>query len=190
MEIACPADCGYLAASQAHPAAVVRRQQERDVGFLMAMQEGLSARATELFWVTLTFLAGVKADPLVRLQDEDLAEACGSLAATYETADRGLIYEHRPQALAAQRLATDLKAFLATLLQDADATATRAVERDATAVFRHLEKGAREAARVLGDGPDAALTIIERVGRAARQESQAGGPSSRIEPPTPMLVKP
>ena len=89
VEIACPADCGYLAAAQAHPPASVRRQQERDVGFLMAMREGLSNRESELFWVILTFLAGMKADPLLRLVDEDVAEAAGALAATYETANRG-----------------------------------------------------------------------------------------------------
>ena len=118
VEIACPPTCGYLAAAQAHPPASVRRQQERDVGFLMAMREGLSNRESELFWVVLTFLAGYRADPLVRLVDEDLAEGAGSLAATYETANRGLIYEHRPQSLASQRLVTDLKAFLATLLAE------------------------------------------------------------------------
>ncbi len=82
VDIACPADCGYLAAAQAHPPASVRRQEERDVGFLMAMREGLSTRESELFWVILTFLAGMKADPLLRLVDEDVTEAAGALAAT------------------------------------------------------------------------------------------------------------
>jgi hypothetical protein len=107
VEIDCPADCGFLVTSQAHPPATVRRQQERDVGFLMAMREGLTDRESEFFWVLLTFLAGLKADPLLRLADEDVAEAAGALAATYETATRGVIYEHRPQSLAAQRLLTD-----------------------------------------------------------------------------------
>jgi hypothetical protein len=191
IEIGCPADCGYLAASQAHPPALVRRQQERDMGFLLAMREGLSHREAELFWVILTFLAGLKADPLLRLADEDVSDAAAALAATYETANRGLIYEHRPSSLAAQRLVTDLKAFLATLLEGADASAVRALERDAAVVLRHVEKGAREVGRVASEGPATALGIIARIVSAAsrgREETQAEEP--RIVPPQPMLVKP
>jgi hypothetical protein len=191
VEIACPADCGYLAAAHSHPPASVRRQQERDVGFLVAMREGLSNRESELFWVILTFLAGMKADPLLRLVDEDVAEAAGALAATYETANRGLIYEHRPQSLASQRLVNDLKAFLGTLLQGADAATTRNVERDVAVVLRHLEKGAREVRRFVDEGPATALAIITRVVTAARgshQEPPEGEP--RVEPPAPLLIRP
>ena len=191
VEIACPADCGYLATAQAHPPASVRRQQERDVGFLMAMREGLTNRESELFWVILTFLAGMKADPLLRLVDEDVAEAAGALAATYETANRGLIYEHRPPSLASQRLVTDLKAFLGTLLQGADAATTRSVERDATVVLRHLERGAREVRRFVDEGPSSALAVITRVVTAGSGgQPEAPGGTSRIEPPAPMLIVP
>jgi hypothetical protein len=190
-EIACPADCGYLSAAETHPPALVRRQQEQDVGFLMAMREGLTARESELFWAILTFLAGFQADPLVRLVDADLAEAAGSLAATYETANRGLIYEHRPQSLLAQRLATELKGFLATLLTEADAATVKAVERDATVVLRHVERGAVEAGKAVPDGPATAVGIIARVVAAAsRQQKAPASPPSLIQPPTPMLVRP
>lgn len=191
VEIACPPGCGYLAAAQVHPPASVRRQQERDVGFLMAMREGLSNRESELFWVILTFLAGYRADPLVRLVDEDLAEGAGALAATYETAGRGLIYEHRPQSLASQRLVTDLKAFFATLLENADASAARTLERDAAVVLRHLEKGARDVGKVADEGPAAALGVIGRVVMAASRGRQAAtGEEPRVEPPAPMLIRP
>jgi hypothetical protein len=190
VEIACPAACGYLAASQAHPPASVRKQQERDVGFLMAVREGLSARESELFWVILTFLAGMRADPVVRLADDDLAEAAGALAATYETASRGLIYEHRPQSLASQRLVTELKTFLETLVREADAAAARAVERDAAVVLRHLEKGAREVGRLVDEGPATALGIIGRVVAQARGRQASPADEPRIGPPQPMLIRP
>jgi hypothetical protein len=190
VEIACPADCGYLAASQAHPPALVRKQQERDVGFLMAVREGLSARESDLFWVILTFLAGMRTDPLVRLADEDLAEAAGALAATYETANRGLIYEHRTQSLASQRLLTELKTFLAALVQESDAAAARAVERDAAVVLRHVEKGAREVGRIADEGPATALGIIARVVAQARGRQASAAEEPRIAPPQPMLIRP
>src|SRR5437867_2016399 len=43
-EIACPADCGYLASAREHPAAVVRRQHERDLMAVLPTVRDLSAR--------------------------------------------------------------------------------------------------------------------------------------------------
>jgi len=191
VELACPPDCGYLAMSQAHPPATIRRQQERDAGFVGYMLEGLSRRESELFWVLVTFLAGVTTDPLARLVDEDLADAAGCLAATYETAGRGLIYEHRPQSLASQRLVTDLKGFMATLVREADASVVRTVEREAAVVLRRVEKGAREAGRMIDEGPASAIGTIARVVSAAKREAEnAPAAQQRIAPPSPMLIRP
>jgi hypothetical protein len=193
VEIACPADCGYLSAAQAHPAASVRRQQERDVAFLMSMRDGLTNRQAELFWVMLTFLTNLPADPMLGIVDADVADGAGALAATYETANRGLIYEHRPQSLSAQRLVTDLKAFLARLAEGADAAGARGLERDAAVVLRHLERGFREAGKLVDEGPASALATIARVVMAA--SAHAGEPSPGdhpgAEPPAgSLLVRP
>lgn len=191
MEIVCRPECGYLAAAQAHPPASVRRQQERDLAFLLSMREGLSSRQSDLFWAVLTFVAGFGADALVTMVDEDLAEGAGSLAATLETADRGLIYEHRPQSLAAQRLVAELRAFLGTTAgSDADAATARTIERDAAVVLRHLERGARGAREGGDGGPGTALAAIGRVVSAAGRERPAGAETPRIEPPRPMLIRP
>jgi hypothetical protein len=190
VEITCPADCGYLKASQAHPPASVRRQQERDLGFLMAMHEGLSPAQSELFWAVLTFVTGFRSDPLMKVVDEDLAEGAASLAATYETAGRGLIYEHRPQSLVAQRLVTDLKAFLGNLQAEADRTVASRLERDAAVVLRRLEAGARNVRQTVDEGPATALDIATRVVAAAASPRDETPGGRLVEPGRSMLVKP
>ncbi len=190
VSIACPPDCGYLAAAETHPPANVRRQQERDLGLVMAMREGLSVSQSDLYWALLTFVAGFRADPLLKMLDADVADGAAALAATYETADRGLIYEHRPQSLVAQRFVTDAKAFLASLAAEADAAAARRIERDAAVVLRRLETGVRGARKVVDDGPATALGIVGRVVAAIGRSRDERAGDSRVEPPRPMLVKP
>jgi hypothetical protein len=189
-EITCRPDCRYLAAAQAHPPASVRRQQARDLDFLMAMRDGLSSAQSDLFWAVLTFVAGFHSDPLLTMVDEDVAEGAAALAATYETATRGLIYDHRPQSLVAQRFVTDLKAFLGTLAAEADSATARTLERDAAVVLRHLERGARKAHKPVDEGPATAMAIIGRVVGAVARDQAARGDESRVEPPRPMLIRP
>ena len=189
MEITCPPDCGYLKASQSHPPASVRRQQERDLGFLMAMHEGLSPAQSELFWAILTFVVGFRGDPLMKVVDEDLSDGAAALAATYETAGRGVIYEHRPQSLMAQRFVTDLQGFLGRLAAESQAAA-RHVERDAAVALRRLEAGTRQVKKTVDEGPTTALDMISRVVTQAAREAPAKNPESAIEPPRPMIIAP
>jgi hypothetical protein len=175
VEIACLPDCRYLASAQAHPPASVRRQQERDLHVLMAMRDGLSPAQSDLFWAVLPFVAGFQSDPLLTMSDEDVADGAAALAATYETAGRGVIYDHRPQSLLAQRFVTDLKAFLATLASRIDPEAARTLERDAVVVLRHLEQGVRKARKAVDEGPATALAIIGRVVAAVARDQAARG---------------
>jgi hypothetical protein len=168
----------------------VRRQQERDLAFLMAMHEGLSPAQSELFWAILTFVVGFRGDPLVKVVDEDLAEGAASLAAMYETAGRGLIYEPRPQSLVAQRLVTDLKAFLGKLHAEADRTVASRLERDAAVVLRRLEGGARSVRQTVDEGPATALDIATRVVTAAARHRDETPGGLLVEPGRSMLVKP
>jgi hypothetical protein len=158
----------------------------------MAMRDGLTELQADLFLALLSFVAGLQADPLVELQDEDVAEGTGALAATYETANRGLIYEHQPRSLVAQRFVTDAKAFLASLVAEADAATTRRIERDAAVVLRHLETGVRGARKVVDEGPATALGMIGRFIAAARsgRPSDGDGAGPRVGPPQPLLIKP
>src|SRR5262245_65956202 len=49
VEISCPPDCGYLSSARAHPAAVVQRQHERDMRFLIPLVADLSETQYRLF---------------------------------------------------------------------------------------------------------------------------------------------
>src|SRR5918996_3033118 len=83
-EIKCPVDCGYLASAREHPAAVVKRRQERDVAHLLPTIRHLTERQYQLFFLFHTLIARHKPQGLTRLVDSDIAEAAGALAATLE----------------------------------------------------------------------------------------------------------
>src|SRR5918999_1003181 len=93
-EIACPPDCAYLATAREHPAAVVRKQQERDVAVLLPTIQHLTERQYQLFFLFQTVIARHKPEGFARVVDEDVAEAAAAMAATLETAARGVIYDH------------------------------------------------------------------------------------------------
>ncbi len=185
-EIRCPADCHYLATARAHPAAVVRRQQEDDLrAFIPSVQELNEAQA-DLLWRLLAFIRDHRGDELVRTTDADVESAARALASTYETAARGLIYEERADSLAAQRLAADLKPLLAQL---AEAERPPSLERDLAAVFRAIERGAREARKHAPGGETAYLALLQRLitpSQAAPDEvvrpEAAGGGSLIVRP--------
>jgi hypothetical protein len=56
----------------------------------------LSRRQSQLFILVATFLVRYESPELQRPIDDDVVDALGALASTYETASRGVIYEHRP----------------------------------------------------------------------------------------------
>lgn len=179
VEINCPSDCVYLAASAKHPAAAVRRQQEEDVRAIAASFGALSERQYRLGFLLLTVVMRHRpSDGLLSLEDADLAEAASALAATFETAGRGVIYDHTPTSPLAAALAADLKAFLGEVGRGAGA----AFEREAAEVLRAIERGARGTA---GEGARAYLDRVARVipattGSDAPATEAAGSPEPTI----------
>jgi len=99
--------------------------------------------------------------------DRDVAEAVASVAATLETAGKGIIYEHRPTAIYAQRIAEEISAALRDLVTRAGADGAR-LERDAAKALRALERSAREAEK---DLPEAARPDTSWLVWAARMFS-------------------
>ena len=193
VEIACPADCQYLSASRAHPPAVVQRQQERDLRFLLPRISGLSEMQYRLFLLLQAAVVHHARQALPPLRDVDVAEAAATAAATIETARKGIIYEHQAASLPAQRLATELGRSIAEISSKAGAEASR-VERDAAAALRALESVVRAAETELPDPADPRgswLAFAARIMRGGAADSSANTPDdAAAEPSAPRIVLP
>jgi hypothetical protein len=161
-EIDCPAHCVHLAAAREHPAAVVRKQQEQDVGRLLPTIRHLTERQHQLFFLFHTAIARHTPDGFVRLTDADVAEATDAVAVTLETAARGVIYEQVPSSLPAQRLARELT----TLLSEMRAEGATVYDREAAITLRAIAKGAREEGGSAGE-------YLARMGRLLQMNHAA-----------------
>ena len=172
VEINCPADCPHLIASREHPAAAVRRQQEVDVAALLPSMAGLTERQHQLFFLFQSVIARSRPDGLARLTDEDVAEAASACAATIETAAKGVLYQHTPATLPAQKLAGELHALLAQVREHG----ATVYDREAAIALRAIENGARGLTRP--DDPTAYLTLMGRllqVNKAVEARERAEG---------------
>jgi len=110
-----------------------------------------------------------------RIVDDDVADAASALAATFETASRGVIYEHRPSSRPAARLVTELKPVLAEARKGAGSS----FERDAAVVLRRLEEGVREMRAQDRTDPRAFLALL---GRMITQAPADDGPPPPATP--------
>jgi hypothetical protein len=171
-EIACPGTCIYLERTHQHPAAVVKRQQESDLTVLMTALGRVSELQLQLFFVIQTTILRFKPDGFTQLTDLDVTEATGALAATLETAGRGVLYEHRAQSVAAEGLRRELKAFLDQLGKSGGSR----FERDAAQVLRGIERAARHDTLGADAGATAFLSLAARVLQEPGRSS-APGPS-------------
>jgi hypothetical protein len=185
VEITCPSDCPHLAAAREHPAAVVRRQQERDVAMLLPTIQELTERQHQLFFLFHTAIARHTPDGFARLNDDDVADAAGALAATFETAARGVIYEHAPESMVAGGLARDLR----TMLDEMRKQGAKVYDHETAVVLRAIERGARETRRHAGGAGDTYLSLMGRLLQVNRLNQAAGG-ESRTEHPAPSIVLP
>jgi len=140
VEIQCPDTCSHLAAAREHPAAVVKRQQERDVAVLVPTISHLTERQQQLFFLVHSLIARYKPEAFTRLVDEDVAQAAAAVAATLETAGRGVLYEHTPASLPAQRLARDIT----SLIAEVRTHETRIYDGEVAIALRAIERGARD----------------------------------------------
>lgn len=168
-EIACPPDCGYLAASQAHPPAVVQRQRERDVLFLLPMMHELSGPQQELALLIQTLLRRGRAET-PGLVDSDVEHAARSLAETCETASRGIIYEHAAGYAAAERLKERIWKLIETVREQAEIPGLG--NADVAAALRCVEQGARDARTELPGGDTAWLDLLQRLFAGGKREPE------------------
>ena len=159
VQISCPSDCTWLASAREHPPATIVRQQQRDLGLLARFMRDLSERQSQLFFLVATFLARYQAPDLHAPIDDDVAEGLGSLAATFETASRGLIYDHRPASVLAERLTSALK----PVLSEAGQGAGSAFERDVAVVLRRIEEAVRDVQAFDRTNRHVFLALLRRV---------------------------
>jgi hypothetical protein len=180
VQIACPSDCAWLASAREHPPAVAVRQHQRDVGAYLQVLRDLSDRQSQLLLMLSTFLVRYEPPELQPVIDDDVAEAMAALAATFETSARGVIYEHRPASLQAERIVAGLR----PLLAEAGKGGGTPFERDAAAVLRRVEAAAREAREADPENRRAFLDMLGRLvgtsDAAAPQTPDDSAPASRL----------
>jgi hypothetical protein len=125
----------------------VQRQREHDVSLVLPTIRHLTERQHQLFFLVHSVIVKHKPQGLARFIDGDIAEAAGALAATLETAGRGVIYERAPQGPAAQALMVDIKASLSGLREQG----ATVYDGETAIVLRAIERGATEIRRPEGD---------------------------------------
>ena len=183
VEINCPADCGYLTSARMNPPAVVRRQQELDRAMLLPLLQSLSERQARVFLMLAGVVARHQGELLHKLMDEDVAEAAAALASTFETAAKGIVYEHQPGSMPAARLMAELK----TLVDEIAKTAGTSIERDAAIALRRLEHGARALASLKGGGREL-QPLLQRVLAPAGPDTAASGADAPSAPASSIII--
>lgn len=178
VEIACPEDCRYLESAQRHPAAAIKRQIDGDIAILMATIGRLSEQQLQLFFLLQSMVLSHQPDGLARMTDSDVALATGALAASLETASKGLIFEEATASVPAEGLRRALKPVIEEVTKSGGSRA----EREVAVVLRGMERGARHQG---GHIPDGETTYLELVGRVFQQRPKQPKPADK-----PLIVMP
>lgn len=150
----------------------------------------LTERQYQLFFLFHSAIARHTPDGLARLLDADVADAAAAVAATLETASRGVIYEHAAQSLPGQKLARELKA----MIEEIRKQGARVFDHEVAVTLRAIETGARETQKLeagdlnAGDlkaGDTAYLALMRRLldVQAQATPSPEAPQSSLILPP-------
>ena len=156
---------------------------EEDVAVLTPTIRHLTERQHQLFFLFHTLIARFTPDGFARVVDADVAEAAAALASTLETAARGVIYEHVPQSLVAQRLSSEMKTMLAQM-REQGATVS---DSEVAIALRAIEHGARETQGRAAGGDGAYLELMARLLQVNRA---AAARSSSTNPPASSLILP
>lgn len=178
VEIQCPEDCRHLEAGHRHPAAVVKKQIDRDVTLLMASVGRLSEQQLQLFFLLQSMVLSYKPEGLARLVDSDVAVATAALASSLESASKGVIFEEVVPSVAAEGLRRAVKPVLEELTKNSGSRA----EREVAIVLRAIERGARHEGGFIPEGETSYLELVSRVFQQRPQAPKA--------PEKPLIVLP
>ncbi len=127
----------------------------------------LTERQYQLFFLFHSAIARHTPQGFTRLVDEDIEQAAGAVAATLETAARGVIYEHPASSLPAQRLATELT----DLLGQIRAQGGTVSDAEAAIALRAIEQGARDAKKALDGTETSYVSLIARLLQVRRAQT-------------------
>jgi hypothetical protein len=155
---------------------VVRKRQEQDLATLVPSLQALTEPQQRLFLLTVALVGRSKGDGLFQPVDADVAEAAAALCATYETAAKGVIYEHRAGSVPAERLASEWRA----VFDELGRSRPSAFALEAAAVLRQLEQRAREMHRVPGVEPRAFIALAGRIARQFQDGREASHPGAAV----------
>ena len=173
VEIACPESCAYLSSARTHPAAVIQRRQDRDLQFMAPLLGGLTEDQHRLLIYLLAVIARRAGAAAPSLIDQDVADASSAVAATLETAGKGIIYQHQATSIPAQHLAGEITKAVEEIAARAGSRRSR-LERDTAVALRQIASGATNAKKGLpGDEPPVFLRLVTRiVGAAAASQPE------------------
>ncbi len=188
VEINCPSDCIYLASARNHPPAVIQRQIDADRAALIPLLHGFSERQARVFLMLASVVSRHQEEGFQKLVDADVAQAAEALAATIETAARGIVYEHQPASLPAARLLTELKKVVGEISHSAatelGAGGRSGLERDGAIALRRIEEAAQSTTKL---NPQSAMfqELLKRVlapppGTPTEEASTPSAPASSL----------
>lgn len=158
--------------------------------FLIPRLSDLTETQYRLFLLAQAIVVRHARAALPAPNDADIADAVASVAATLETAGKGIIYEHRAASIPAQRIAGEVSSAIGDLVKRVGADGAR-LERDAAKALRALERSAREAHQEMPDAtrPEASwLTLAARIMAGMEDAPAPGAPELAGSDAGPKLV--
>ena len=182
VEIDCPPSCGWLKAARAHPHAAQQRQQEQDAALVVPLIRGLDDGGYAVLMACLPAAVASRSTMDPAPLDADLQAAAAALAATAETAMRGVLYEHQAETPVAARLA---RAMSAPLAEAAEAGVKR-LDASTAAAMRRVEEAVKEFRRS-ASAPDSYMAFLARVLKPRLADAQTG---QALQPDADPLLAP
>ena len=126
--------------------------------FVVPMLHELTGRQQELVLLIQGLLQRDR-ETTPGLRDIEVEHAVRALAETYETASRGIIYEHAAGVASAERLGAAIRTLIETLREKG----MRIGDADVAGALRRIEQGARDARAALPGGDAAYLDLLNRL---------------------------
>jgi hypothetical protein len=164
---------------------VIKRQIDADVTILMATLGRLSEQQLQLFFLLQSMVLSYKPEGLIRPTDADVALAAGALAASLETASKGLIFEESTGSVVAEGLRRALKPVIDEVTKNGGSR----VEREVALVLRGLERGANHVGGHIPEGETTYLELVARVFQHQPTRPRRAGEAGP-DPAKPLIVLP